>query len=388
MIRDYEVYMEGNLIDIPFFYFYNFSKKKIKERKKERYAGIAIQNSRPTIMKYIWNDSKGNERGVEIMGSPITGVPGEYEYNVLMSLFYLYSKQNNQLTILNGSVKNLSPEIYFNLKEVARVLGIKNIGGSSLKKIKEAIDNLTTTTVTEIYENSLYKSDAGVQIEKKYHILEYTEIETNKSVEGHRITGKVVINRFFFENLCNSYFKIIDYESYINLKSIIARRLYLILSKWRNERSSMYLKYETLYNRIPLTEGENFKKNQNIRNAAKQLINIGFLVGIEPDREGINFKFTNNEVAATLEKKGPKKINNNKTKPYETISDILQGLKSFGLTDSEIDDVLKNAEMNYLKALMKYADTRRMAGTINKNDKNFLLKGIRQPYNIDRTYFD
>lgn len=181
--------------------------------------------------------------------------------------------------------------------------------------------------------------------------------------------------------MCNKYFKSIDYEKYLELNSIISRRIFLILTKWRRDYDEIYLKYENLYNRIPLVEGENRSKNRNIKNAANSLMDGGFITSFEADRNGIKFFFP------PKQDKSPKPALIPKSRPYEKFTDILQGLESFGLTASEIYEVLDLRERKDIAALLRYADERRMAGTLNDNPKNFVLKGVQQSYNLDPSYY-
>lgn len=392
IIRDNEAVIEGNLIDIPVFYFHSFNKKTIEERKQMNLSGVATKNTRPTVMEYIWTDSKGYEHGVKIKGDAEYGVPGEYEYNVLMAFWRIYSKKYSQLTIFNGGITNISPEIEFSYTEIAETMGMNNLGGANLKRIKEAINILTATTITNSTKSGLHCAGTLKNEEESYHIIEYSKAQGFNDIDGRKITGKVVISKFFFENICNNYFKIIDYDRYISLKSIIARRMYLILSKWRNARNAVYLKYETLYNRIPLTEGENKKKNQNIKNAAKHLISCGFLTDFETDRKGIKFIFTkeeNKNIDTSKNEVIPFNLKNIKKpkKPYSEMAEILQGLESCGLVEEEIYEALRIREREYLAALLRYVDERRMGGTLTDNPKNFLLKGIHKLYDLDEKYY-
>ena len=122
-------FIEGNLIDIPFICYF---------RTKEP----------TTVVEFVWTDSKGIKRKIEVRGSGKWGVPDEYCFDVLTALFRIYQKQNQGIRFNYDKNKwGMDKIIHFTFSELAREMGYKSFGKNNFEKIDTALEILNDTTI-------------------------------------------------------------------------------------------------------------------------------------------------------------------------------------------------------------------------------------------------
>jgi hypothetical protein len=190
-IKTDEAIIESNLAEMPFIYYY---------KKKEPI----------NILEYIWYDSKGVKRGLEVR-NPKHGVPSDYEYQVLLALYKIFAKNNPILTSNEESQSfDIPIVINFSFKELAKEMGYANYGGSIKTKLDNAIECLIDTTIYNRYNGGLLDQSTGQYIidgKKAFHILEEYEaysykelIPGEKRLQGEEIKERTMIrlSSFFF----------------------------------------------------------------------------------------------------------------------------------------------------------------------------------------------
>lgn len=344
--------LEGNLIEIPFISYY-----KSKEP--------------PTTVEYVWTDSKGIEKKIEVRGSK-WGVPDEYCFDVLIALFRLHLNQNKCIEFdIENKKWNMDKTINFSLSELAREMGYKSLGKNVFDKLDIALEILNDTTIynkaggifldvkTDEYLATEVKE--SIRIVTNYKSYRYSKNGVNqKRINYRKIKDytSVKIDDFIYESLCNSYFKIFDYENYKLLKMGIAKKIYLLLSKWRANRSKVFLTWETLYQKIPLTDKKTEKyRRKRIRDACKKLIEIEYLVEVHENTKGVEFVFEEkdnkkqNELALDVDKS--KEI----PKKYNTIMDIIMALNELKIDNNIIQKILNTVSIDVIKEKLEKSET-------------------------------
>ena len=165
-------FIEGNLIDIPFICYF---------RTKEP----------TTVVEFVWTDSKGIERKIEVRGSGKWGVPDEYCFDVLMALFRIYQKQNQGIKFnYDKNEWGLNRVIHFTFSELAREMGYKSLGKNNFEKLDTALEILNDTSIynkagacfldvkTKQYLNTEAKESIGLI--KNYKSYRYSKLGVNQ----------------------------------------------------------------------------------------------------------------------------------------------------------------------------------------------------------------
>lgn len=373
-----ESILEGNLIEMPFVSYI--------DRKKKEILGV---------VEYKWIDSNGNERGVEVRGSVKYGVPTSFEFDVLITLLRIYVQ--NKKILLNSQYNELeiSEEditIEFTLRQVAKELGMKSINPTIIDKILKAIEILTDTTIYNRYSGGIYDIEEKKYIENKsiaFHIVEkfetYLYRDGVKRKRGQDIHQKIKLNQFFYKSISGNYFKFFNHTEYTAISSSVGRRLFLILNKWRGDnKSSLKIKCETLYQRIPLDSSIIVsRKNQMLKRAFDSLVNVGFVKDFEIKDCTVTITFNIKNIDNNIDKQMYFKDK------YNNHNDIIEKLESINFSKDEIQNYLNIIvfDNDYVKALLRYADIQIKYCKID-NIKGFIISGLVKKYNIDQKYYN
>lgn len=360
--------MEGNLIELPFIYY-----SKTKEK--------------PVLVQYTWTNSAGKKCTIEVAGHPKYGVPTPYEFDVLLALFRIRAKQRpipyGKEFLLDDEISVEDLLVHFSQNDVAKELNKTNTG-AILARIKKSIQILAHTTITSTESEVLYdpvtKKHITTESGNISHIIDDIKWKStrtkNKTSDKH--TAK--IGEFFFKSISNSYFKYYDYECYCSLgNNNIAKRMYLVLDKWRNNKTTQVLKLQTLYDHIPLDDSkENYRKNEVIKKAAKALEGVDFIKSFKIIGDKIEFVYAGEKAIAATQQ--------NLLEKYNFFTDIQQRFKEHGFTEEEWNGCVNYIVINlpYVKALLRYIDD---AGL--KTPKRYIMKGLNlEQHKIDKKYYN
>ncbi len=384
-----EDFIENNLIDLPFIYYYK-SKEPI------------------TAITYNWTTSDGTNRAVEVRSSKY-GIPTPYEYDVLLALFRLYIKQHNNKIICiseedTSEFDALDNTVSFSYRELIKEMGYKSYSNVLKTKVEKAIETLCDTNIYNTARGGLYNpftkeyiTDSKFQVGildgyKTYNYITLKDEHGNvvldengqpiMKLDKNSIKDKcaVRIDRFFLKNLYYGNGKISDKNLRLSLKNDVARKVYLILNKWRNNRSEMFLKFETLYHRIPLNnEKSDYYRKRRVMDSLEELKNKGFIADYEKRKEGVNIIFNQEEKRLIAPK-------NDILSKYNSYEELLNGFKTHGIDDKSIAKYLKLHQIPYYQALLRLVEDK-----IDKIDnvKSYVLKGLIDEYeNIDKKYYN
>lgn len=371
IIKSNQGFNESNLMTLPI-----FSLKRKKVSKIER----------------TW--IKDNEEiGLTVIGSGDKGCPTIYELDVLMALFKLLLKSidSNLVISSDNKVQNMPKVINFTYRKLAEEMGISKFGGKTKERLEKSIKCLTEST---IYSNFSFRNqEKGEYIEtfngeqscrilknyKSYSVKKYLKQDKKllspKDIER---VQSVEIDDFFFNNMCNNYFKLYDYSKYIRLTKGISKKLLLILTQWSHSYEK-YINMQTLYDYIGLevnTTQDEYYYNKLIKEALEELKTVKFIENYNFENgKGILFSFN-----ATVKNN---KLGLNK---YTTTNETIGRLREIGI---DYDDIVKYCRldtMDYISALLRYIDDKESKGEI-KDVKLFTLKGLPyERYDVKKYY--
>lgn len=372
-IKANESIVEGNLADIPLVY-YSKTKEPI------------------TAIEYVWMDSNKVKHKVSIRGSSVYGLLNEFDFDVLMALVRLYIKNkevyHKQLIIDDKNIKFEDLKLNYTNNEILKEMGNMKASGANNKRVQISIEKLVDFKVHGDLHDSMKEHQTRQR--KSYSILQgyqtFDEIKGAKRQKWKSVKDEtfVVFDPFFIRSIFNSYFKYFDYDRYLSIgRQGVAKKLYLIINKWRNNKRVLRVKLTTLYERIPLNLNKEFSYNkQVIKRACDKLKAVDIIKDYSFVDDMVEFVFvSDNQI---------KKVAEKKRATYTLFTEILNRLKEHGLTQEQIDSRLNYmfANIDYTKALMRYVDDLLEHKKID-NLPNYILKGLTLPgYEIDNSYYN
>lgn len=372
-IKKHQSFNESNLMTLPF---------------------ISLKRTRVIEINRTWIRD-GEEVSLKVKGSTY-GCPTIYELDVIMALLRIQSKNmDNKLVVLNektvdkdgdiveqtNKVTNIPKVINFTYRGLAKEMGLKGWGKATKERLERSVECLNECTIystravrnqklgeyvidfngmksSRIFKN--YKSYSIKQYKQaKKKLLDPTKVEEHQSIE---------IDDFFYENLCNNFFKIYDYDTYRKLKMSISKKLLLILTQWSHGYEK-YINIQTLYDYIGLdsnTEKEERYNYAQLRKALNELVDVNFIQSFNATTKGVNFIF--NTTSKIKDKNLDKYLNSN---------DIFGRLREIGVDYDDINKYCRLDTVGYISALLRYVDYKEKRGEI-KDILKFTLKGL--PY--------
>lgn len=362
-LKQYEGINESNLMTIPFV---SFKKAKV-----------------PTLEK-TWTRSNGETVGIKVVGSAESGCPTMAEMDVLLALFRIMIKNNGggyNYDKLEKKVE-LTRVINFTYNELANELGYSDLNGNIKKRLERSIKTLNETTLYSsfgIRDASQgeyvdeFKGEESCRIISKYKSYSMTRVKRkgDKYASPSEVKEQtfVEIDSFFFDNMCNNYFKIYDFKKYISLTRSISKKLFLILSQWSHGYEK-FVSYGVLYDYIGLdvnTKQEEWYYNRLIKDSLDELKSIQFINDYDiVTSQGVRFIFNK----LKLEKAKFKDR-------YLTTNDIIDRLTSIGFTVADLTKYLRLDNEAYVSALLRYIDDKVNQGHTIKDLKRYVEQGLK-----------
>jgi len=351
-IKSNQSFNESNLMTLPFI---SLKREKVYEIERK------------------W-DRNGKEVGLRVVGTKTHGCPTIYELDVLMALLKILSKNmDNKIVVSNTNnshkVTNMPKVINFTYKKLAKEMGFKGWGKTTKQRLERSIKCLNECTLystLSIRDNQLgeyivdfdgLESSRILKNYKSYSVNNFklmnkTLLDPNK-VEEYQ---SVEIDDFFFNNMCNNYFKLYDYDKYKKLTKSIAKKLLLILTQWSHGYEK-YINYTTLYDYIGIEvidkKSEYYYKRE-IKKALDELVDIKFINAYEIASEGINFVFN---TTRKIKAKGLDK--------YTTEIEVITRLREINISYDDITKYCIPETMQYIAGLLRYVDDRNSLGYVD-----------------------
>lgn len=362
-LKSYEGINESNLMTIPF---------------------VSFKKAKVPIIERTWVRSNGEEVGITVKGSVDHGCPTMAEMDILLALFRIMMKDKDNQYEFNktNNYIEFNRKINFTYSELAKELNYADLNGKIKQKLEKSIKILNETT---IYSNFAirdieqgeyvadFKGEQSCRILGSYKSYSMTKRKRQgKKFADHkeiREETSVEIDKFFFNNMCNNYFKIYDFKKYISLTQSIAKKLFLILSQWSHGHEK-YISYKVLYDYIGLdinTKTEQNYYNRRIKDAVTELKSINFINDFEiKSTQGINFIFNK------------PRLDKSKFKDrYLTFDDIYIRLREIGFTLDDIPKYVRLDNESYVSALLRYIDDKLSKNHTIKDLKAYVEQGLK-----------
>src|SRR4051794_14777923 len=163
-------------------------------------------------------------RKLTVTGSDAYGLPTAIDDEVLVALL--------QLTKLDGF---LDPKVRLSRYELLRILGWKDVG-KNYQRIEEALNRWMGVTL--YYEKAWWDNAAKAWVDAKFHILDNVQIIGKSERERLRRRGQFDLysswfkwNEVVFKSFQADNLKRLDLDTYFNLKSSTAKRMFRFLDK-------------------------------------------------------------------------------------------------------------------------------------------------------------
>lgn len=360
IIKPFQGLNESNLMTLPFISL---------KRKKEPVL----------IRKWI----KGNQEvGLKVVGGE-RGCPTMYDLDVLLALFRLLIKSiNNQYTLKDNNKIDFPKKINFTYRKLAKEMGFKNFGSGIKNRLENSIKTLNETTIYSSFafrdqeQGKYVKTFRGEQSCRIICDFQSYSIEEQK-VNGEKLANpkeieerqSVEIDKFFYANMCNNYFKLYDHDKYIKLTRNIAKKLLLILTQWSSGYEK-YLNMQTIYDYVGLDvtdKKQEYYYNNELKKALEELKSVNFIKEYDfKVNEGITFIFN---VTQKIKSKGLDK--------YKTDVEVVARLREIGVSYEDINKFVKMDTVSYIAAMLRYVDNRYEKGLVDDLLK-YTQKGL--PY--------
>lgn len=332
----------------------------------------------------------GQEVGIKVLGSAEYGCPTMYDLDVLLALFRIMMKNvdNKYLLTENNSVTLPNEKIHFTFRQLAREMGLKSFGQITKDRLVKSIRVLTESTIYSKFSIRdcvegkfvLHNGVESCRIITKSSSYSVKEMKFNgkKLASPKEILDKqyVIIDEFFYKNMCSNYFKVYDRDKYLKLKSNIAKKLFLILTQW-SKGYEKYVTMQVLYDYIGLeieTKQDKFYYNRELKKALKQLQEVGFIDEFEfLVNDGVKFLFSRKGLA--------RKYGHSK---YTKSEEVVARLREFGVDYNYITTYCTAETIDYVAALLRYTDDKISLGQVNDTFR-FIMKGLPfGRYNVDK----
>lgn len=367
-IKEHQSINETNLMTLPFIW---LKRTKVPSFTRE------------------WKRSNGEIVSMEVVGGK-EGVPQIAELDVLLALFRIHLKNNKNGFYRNKTAKkaHIPQRIHFTYLGLANELGYKVMGGALKKKLEKSIKKLNEATIYNkfaIMDAEKKKYITTFKGEKSCRILKnYTsyEKETHLREEGRLLNPQEIldyqyieIDDFFFNNMCNDYFKVYDYEMYKLLKMNISKKLFLILSTW-SKGASKFLTYQVIFDYVGLDvkdKKELYFQVSQVKKAMEEYKKIGYIEDYN-ERKGEGIEIIYNR----------KKLDTNNYKNlYISENECVAQLREYGIEYEEMNDVINSCGLEYVSALLRSMKYRlKKKDTIN-NTRKYILSAVKDGnYNL------
>ncbi|NWG32580.1 MAG: replication initiator protein A [Rhodocyclaceae bacterium] len=248
---------EVNLLVLPFFALWD---KDTKRRTETEYRTVITRGLQKLEIAWI------------VTSSPRYGYPGPFDREVHKAIEQIISELplpiQNPIPI--GSLYNL-----------CKRMGINKFGGSQYKKIRKALERITTTSIKS--EGTFYSKEKEEWIEDIFHLYERVIFKGKKLPNGEIAdTNYLFLNSWYLDNINAHYVKPINWDYYRLLETPVAQRLYELLSvKFygllvRGGKFISY-KYSTLCSLLPIVRQKYLSKAKEVLEPAhKKLKETGF----------------------------------------------------------------------------------------------------------------
>ncbi|MEO2603931.1 hypothetical protein [Clostridium butyricum] len=258
-LKDEESIIEINSVQLPF----------IAKYKGEKLKSI--------YYKWINRTGKPGQRGIFVSGHEEFGVPTLRDLDILAALqsIFIKNKTKNDICILKTEfIFEEDLTIDFTINALSKELGYKSFISNEVRNnIKNSIETLLETNIVNCYDGGIYNIKRKNYIKDtstKYKYIErcpnYYNSNTTDNLKLDNIS-KIKLNRFFYDMIINGHFLVYNREKLRLTNNLTARKLYLLISLWMHNKSSLTVSIDDLIEFVPVAQSELKYQRQYIKKA-------------------------------------------------------------------------------------------------------------------------
>lgn len=258
-LKDEESIIEINSVQLPF----------IAKYKGEKLKSI--------YYKWINRTGKPGQRGIFVSGHEEFGVPTLRDLDILAALqsIFIKNKTKNNICILKTEfIFEEDLTIDFTINALAKELGYKSFINNTVRNnIQNSIETLLETNIVNCYDGGIYNIKSKNYIKDtstKYKYIErcpnYYNSNTTDNLKLDNIS-KIKLNRFFYDMIINGHFLVYNREKLRLTNNLTARKLYLLISLWMHNKSSLTVSIDDLIEFVPVAQSELKYQRQYIKKA-------------------------------------------------------------------------------------------------------------------------
>jgi plasmid replication initiation protein len=254
--KSYLVKAEGNFEDHPYF------------RVGDSKGSEGILSYEQTIRT---RDGHELKQRWTVRAAQGMGLPGKLDQDVYVGLLQLIDRK--------GEVPD-DGWIQFSLYELMEFLGRDHHGGRDYRQVKESLERMSLTGIQSI--NAFYNKSTQSYVTDTFHLLE--RVVHSEAVDGggrRAERTRVKLSQHLVESYKADYLKGLDADFYWSLNSGVARRLYRLIDKKRNNHRRWECEIFALRDRIPLSNyAYPSKVKEKLAPAHGELLDKGFLENV------------------------------------------------------------------------------------------------------------
>ena len=255
---------EVNFLIFPFFALWD---KDVKKRTETEVKMVVKRGDEK--LEILWN----------VSANPKFGYPASFDKRVHQAIEQIIAEFPRPI---------LNPIPLGSLYNIFKRMGVKKVGGSQYKRIKDALSRIRATTV--VSKAAFYSKGEEMFIDDEFGLYDRV-ISKGKKLENGEIadTNYLYLNSWYLENINAHYVKPIDWNYYNSLENPIAQRLYELLGvKFygvvKRGGKSLSYRYSNLCDLLPATRQKYCSlAKQALNPAHEKLKATGFLAGYRWD---------------------------------------------------------------------------------------------------------
>lgn len=249
---------EVNFLIFPFFALWD---KDVKKRTETEVKMKVKRGSEK--LEILWN----------VSANPKFGYPASFDKRVHKAIEQIIAELPRPI---------LNPIPLGSLYNIFKRMGIKKVGGSQYKKIRDALSRIRATTV--VSKAAFFSKGEEMFIDDEFGLYDRV-VSKGKKLENGEIadTNYLYLNSWYLENINAHYVKPIDWSYYNFLENPIAQRLYELLGvKFygviKKGHKFLSYKYSNLCDLLPATRQKYFSQAKQVLDPAhEKLKSSGFL---------------------------------------------------------------------------------------------------------------
>ena len=252
---------EVNFLIFPFF---ALSRRGLRAKLETEYREVIKRGDEK--LEILWS----------VSANPKFGYPGPFDRGVHKAIEQIISETLQK----DGRVEN--PIAVGSLYGLCKRIGLGKFGGREYRKIKEALERVTTTSVQS--KGTFYNKGRKQWIEDVFHLYERVVLRGTELRDGEVAdTNYLFLGSRYLESLNAFYVKPLDYKYLQSLRSNIASRLYEILGVrfyglQNRKQSHVWFEYGTLCQLLPIEPQRYYSRaREKLSLAHTELIETRFL---------------------------------------------------------------------------------------------------------------